>query len=504
MPDYAIYLRKSRADLDAEARGEGETLARHRAALWALAESRGLHVVREYAELVTGDSIAARPQMLLLLDDVRAGLYAGVIVNDVDRLGRGDSIDQEIIKSTFVAGGCVIVTPARDIDPASPTDQDMLDFSMFFARFELRKISQRLNQGRTRSAASGNYISPRVPYGYRKIVDGKRITLEPDPDTAPIVRMIFDWYDTGEMGFTRISHRLHDMGFKSWSGGTFQPACIRVILRNPIYTGTIIWGSTATRKTVEDGRRVTLHVPSAPTVAENAHPAIVPRDLFDRVQARLDERRHSAPTPADAELHNPLAGLVRCSVCGKMMGGHPSSSRGSRFYSLRCRTVGCPTKSIYVSTVERAILETLRGWCTEYQDAPEAPAPDDSVRQLALQRQIDATRAQITRAQELVELGVYTPSDYITRRDALLDRINALTDALRQTPPPTRAQIIQQNLPQIKSVLDAYPLAETPAQKNALLKSVIAKIIYTKTDVATKSIDPATLLTLDIYPKIMG
>ena len=158
MNNYAIYLRKSRADLEAEQRGEGETLERHRTALRALAERRGLNVVQEYAELVTGDSIAARPQMQLLLDDVKKGLYAGVIVNDVDRLGRGDSIDQEIIKYSFVAGNCIIITPMRDINPASPSDEDMLDFSMFFARFEYRKIAQRMAVGRTRSAQAGNFI----------------------------------------------------------------------------------------------------------------------------------------------------------------------------------------------------------------------------------------------------------------------------------------------------------------------------------------------------------
>ena len=136
---YCIYLRKSRADLDAEARGEGETLSKHRAALTEYARRRGLFIVREYAEIISGDSIAARPQMQALLSDVKAGMYAGVIVNDVDRLGRGDSIDQEIIKLTFAASHTLIITPTRDIDPANPTDDDMLDFSMFMARFEYKK-----------------------------------------------------------------------------------------------------------------------------------------------------------------------------------------------------------------------------------------------------------------------------------------------------------------------------------------------------------------------------
>ena len=117
MNQYALYLRKSRADMDAEARGDGETLAKHRAALTAYARNRGLLIVREYAEIVSGDSIAARPQMQQLLEDVKSGMYAGVIVNDVDRLGRGDSIDQEIIKLTFAAAHTLIITPYSDIDP---------------------------------------------------------------------------------------------------------------------------------------------------------------------------------------------------------------------------------------------------------------------------------------------------------------------------------------------------------------------------------------------------
>lgn len=78
--DYAIYLRKSRKDLDLEALGEGETLARHRTALIELADKKGLKITRIYEEMVSGESIADRPQMQQLLDDVCDGIYAGVLV----------------------------------------------------------------------------------------------------------------------------------------------------------------------------------------------------------------------------------------------------------------------------------------------------------------------------------------------------------------------------------------------------------------------------------------
>ena len=325
MNAYAIYLRKSRADMDAEARGEGETLARHRTALRALAQRRGLNIVREYAELVTGDSIAARPQMQALLEDVKKGCYAGVVVNDVDRLGRGDSIDQEIIKYTFAASHCLIITPNRDIDPANPLDQDMLDFSLLFARFEYRKISQRLTQGRTRSAAAGNFLSARVPYGYRKVADGKRITLEPDPQTAPIVQMIFDWYMKREYGYHAIANKLNDMGLRTYLGKPFERATIKKMLVNPVYTGRIVWGSQTTVTSIENGTRVKKHMPGEPFVIENAHPSIISDEVFNAVQDMFKESRHASHVTSEKTLANPLAGLAYCSKCGKLM-----SLRGGR------------------------------------------------------------------------------------------------------------------------------------------------------------------------------
>ena len=70
MQSYAIYLRKSRADIEAEAKGEGETLARHHAQLMELARRRNLNITKIYKEIVSGENIAARPQMQLLLADM--------------------------------------------------------------------------------------------------------------------------------------------------------------------------------------------------------------------------------------------------------------------------------------------------------------------------------------------------------------------------------------------------------------------------------------------------
>lgn len=99
--NVAMYLRKSRSDLEAEARGEGETLAKHRKNLLALAETKDYHVVQIYEEIVSGETIMHRPEMLKLLQDVEAHQYEAVLVMDIDRLGRGNMQDQGLILDTF-------------------------------------------------------------------------------------------------------------------------------------------------------------------------------------------------------------------------------------------------------------------------------------------------------------------------------------------------------------------------------------------------------------------
>ena len=77
--EYAIYLRKSRADFEAEARGEGETLARHESMLLELARRYSFVIGKIYREIVSGESIEYRPVVQELLRDVEKGRWKGVV-----------------------------------------------------------------------------------------------------------------------------------------------------------------------------------------------------------------------------------------------------------------------------------------------------------------------------------------------------------------------------------------------------------------------------------------
>ncbi len=212
MKEYCMYLRKSRADVEAEARGEGETLARHQNMLIELAKRQKLSVVKIYKEIVSGDSIAARPQMQALLADVTQGKYAGVLVVEIERLARGDTIDQGIVAQAFRESSTKIVTPVKTYDPDNEFDEEYFEFSLFMSRREYKTIKRRMQVGRLASVKEGNYISASAPYGYRKINPEPKVhTLEVVPEEAEIIRLIYRLYLDGH-GAKFIANELRILG----------------------------------------------------------------------------------------------------------------------------------------------------------------------------------------------------------------------------------------------------------------------------------------------------
>ena len=521
MPD-AIYLRKSRKDMEAEAHGEGETLARHRAALLANAAQLGRTVTAIYAEVATGDSIAARPEMQRLLHDVEAGMYEAVHVMEVERLARGDSLDQGLVARAFRYSGTLIVTPIKTYDPNDEYDEEYFEFGLFMSRRELKTITRRQQRGRLASVREGKWPANKAPYGYERVkLEGQKgWTLAPVPGEADTVRNVFRWYTVGytdaegvttRLGVSLIVRRLNDGGQPPRSGRDWTPAVIREMLRNPAYAGYVRWGHRPAVKKIVDGRVVITSPradPSAVTIARGLHPALVSQETFDAAQELL-ARNPSRPGPKQVEMRNPLSGLIYCGKCGRAMVRRPYNNGYQD--SLMCPYTSCDTVSSHLSTVESALLDSLRLWYARLASgAPEKPEFADDLaladdRLAALRTELDRLRSQLTRAYELVEQGVYTTDVFLARSKALSDSIEntersiAAAEAEKSRLELTINQQSRQ-LPRLKRVLDAYNTSLSPAERNALLRSVLDKVVYTKTNRTRWT--GGSDMQLSLYPRI--
>ena len=140
MAQYIEYLRKSQMDRDFEDVSVEETLKRHRNILDEFTRRNKLNVTVVLEEVVSGEALSSRPQMLKLLDLVNTGEYDGVICMDIDRLSRGSSVDSGYIMQILQLNDCKIITPNKTYDLLNETDEQFADMKFMFSRYELSTI----------------------------------------------------------------------------------------------------------------------------------------------------------------------------------------------------------------------------------------------------------------------------------------------------------------------------------------------------------------------------
>lgn len=524
MDEYAIYLRKSRADLEAEAHGEGETLARHEAALTRLAAQRGLSVVRTYREIVSGDTISARPEMQNLLSAVRTGIYAGVIVMEVERLARGNTKDQGIVAEAFALTGTKIITPGKIYDPTNEYDMEYFEFGLFMARREYKTIVRRMQAGRAASAREGLFPGGTAPFGYRKVkLQGRKgFTLEHDEREAPIVRLIGDLYAydmkdgsgrTVSMGGTRIARYLNGLGHTTRSGRPWTASSVREVLTNDANYGRVRWQHRKEVKRLDADGNIVVSRPV------NREEAIVARAIFEplfseEVQRLIEQKlgsRDKMPTPWGKETQNPLVGLVVCGFCDHKMLRLPSPRIPP---ALICTTIDCPCVSSYVHLVEKRILTLLQAWLFQHEVQIHSPHKRKDacgrIRALdaaaaSLEKELGTLRQQHSRLQDLLEQGVYDAETYFNRAHQLSERRKAKKEELSRVQSEIRELRLQAEqeenfVPRVRNVLELYGCAETPADKNRLLKSILAKVVYSRSEGGRWA--PSDNFMLTLYPRL--
>lgn len=504
--EFCIYLRKSRSDADAEAHGEGETLARHEKALLELGKRQKLNITQIYREIVSGETIAARPVMQQLLTEVEQGSWDGVLVMEVERLARGDTVDQGIVAQTFKYSGTKIITPAKTFDPSNEFDEEYFEFGLFMSRREYKTINRRLQRGRVASVMEGKFIGNKTPYGYNRVrvQNGKGFTLEVVPDEAETVRMIYNLFAFGEqqpdgsmrrLGMGSVAKRLNRMHITPKGGGEWADATIRDMLRNPVYIGKIRYNWRPTAKRMSNGKMTTSRKRTDPedwTVVPGLHEAIIDDITWAKAQ-QYAYGKSTRDLSEDIQIKNPLAGLAVCGKCGGAMTRRPYN----RDYddTLFCRRRNCDNISTSLKYVEERILTSLAGWLETYKLKWAEEKKKDNLRDATTEfkrktlKRLDAEaeklKGQLNNVYDLLEQGVYSTDVFLERSKTLNDRIDEIAreragvvDDIRNA--LFRDDSIKNIIPKIEHVLEVYRTLPDAQSKNDALKEVLERVEYIK------------------------
>lgn len=303
---YSLYLRKSRADLEAEERGEGETLARHEKMLIELARRYGFSIGKIYREIVSGESIEARPVVQELLKDVESGRWKGVLVVEVERLARGDTIDQGRVAKSFKFSNTKIITPIKIYDPNDEFDEEYFEFGLFMSRREYKTINRRLQRGRVSSVKEGKYVGSVAPFGYDrvKLVKDKGYTLAKN-DEAPVVEKMFQLYAYNEIAINEVVRRLNLAGYKPRKAKEWTISGVKDILSNQIYIGKIRWDSRKTVKEYRNGKIVNTRPRNENyTLCDGLHEPIIDMETWNIVQEKRS--KHTPAVIHNKVVQNPL------------------------------------------------------------------------------------------------------------------------------------------------------------------------------------------------------
>lgn len=481
-----IYLRKSRADEELEKTlGEGETLSKHRNALLKFAKENKLNVTDIKEEIVSGDSLFFRPKMLELLKEVEDNMYYGVLVMDIDRLGRGGMKDQGIILDAFKESKTKIITPIKTYDLDNEMDEELTEFKTFFSRRELKTINRRMQGGRVRSVEEGNYIATNPPFGYDIDFIKKNRTLKINEDEAPAINLIFKLYIEGN-GASFIANELNNLGFKTKLGNNFSPSSVLTIIKNPIYIGKIPWKRKDIKKSKTPGKVKDTRTrdKSEWIIANGKHPAIVTNEIWESAQKILKGRYHIPYQLSNAPV-NPFAGIISCGICGKKM-----VMRKARGINRLMCIYKCGNKSTRFDNVESDCLEALKDYLSNYSaEIKNSIKKEDidmySIQITNLKKELTTLNNQRLKLFDLLERNLYDEDTFLERSKNINDRIENITHTLKSLEKNVKKNSYtsyEEDIKHFKNVLDAYNLTKDVSKKNNLLKSILYKIEYTKTE----------------------
>lgn len=492
-PEEVIdYLRKSRSDdplLTVE-----EVLSKHEAMLDEWAEQHLGAVVPEenkYREVVSGETIAERPEINRVLRLIESPRYKAVAVVEPQRLTRGDLEDIGRLMKLLKHTNTLVITPQRIYDLRDEYDWDAFERELKRGNDYLEYTKKILNRGRLLSVSQGNFVGNTAPYGYDKtfVTEGKRKCpiLIPNKEEADVVRMMFDLYVNKDMGCTTICKKFDEMGIKPPRGEHWSAAAMTKMLENIHYIGKVKWNHRKTLTIVEEGEfKKTRPVAKVGEylIYDGKHEAIVPEELFNAAQAKKGKNTRQKP---NTKIRNPFAGLIWCK-CGRAMSLRIYKNRDAAPRLLCDGQTHCRTGSCLYTEIEDRVKVILSDCIKDFEVRLKNNEGDSVKLHMRLINNLEAKQKELE-ARELAQWEAQADPDPAKRMPPhIFQKLNekllkekeevrqALCKAYESMPEPVDYE------EKIKLFTEALNALRNPdvdaATKNRLLKACIERIEY--------------------------
>nr|WP_244547196.1 recombinase family protein [Bradyrhizobium sp. Gha] len=324
----------------------------------AMCARDGLTVVQVYSDRgISGASTLNRLALQRMMRDAKAGKFAVVVAESLDRISR----DQEDLAGIHKRLNFARVEIRTFVD--NTVGEIHVGVKGLVGALYLKDLAQKTRRGQAGVVRDGRHNGGRS-FGYRPVL-GRPGILEIDEAEADTVRRIFELYLDGNTP-RDVAARLNKERVPGPRGGVWNASTIggsrtrrNGILQNDLYAGRIIWNRQSFVKDPETGRRISRPNPRDQWMqAEAEHLRIIDKKTWARAQGRVGDR---AGTPHKARPVHLLSGLVKCGKCGSGMIACGSGKDGIRLMCSRRKETGLCDNALGVprSVVEDRVLKGI-------------------------------------------------------------------------------------------------------------------------------------------------
>ncbi len=384
----ALYCRLSQEDLLA---GESNSITNQKLILSKHAEQLGLRNCKFYIDDGYSGTNNTRPAYVQMKKDMEAGLIGTIIVKDQSRLGRDHLETDAMMELVFPQYDVRFIAVNDGVDTINGLNE-MSGIRNYFNDFYAADTSKKIRAVQKAKGERGEPVGTTVPYGYLKNPEYKGNQKEHpwlivDPETAPIVRRIFEMYASG-IGIRRICATFEEerilapgvylfrkTGTKASHPNLAEPyrwtlTTVRKMLSNQIYCG-----DTVNFKTYSKSNKLKKRLKndsSKVLIFKDTHEPIVDRTLFDTVQKHFAGRKR----PDKMGEMDKFAGYLYCGDCGKRMYLHRGKTIRPEKNMFQCGgyQIGkhnCTVHNIKESVIDAIVLENLKKVTSFARSEPE-------------------------------------------------------------------------------------------------------------------------------------
>ena len=297
------------------------------------AKTHEILILNTYIDRAMSGTNDNRPDFQKMLKDSNAKKWDYVLCYKLDRFSR-NKYEMAMHKKTLRDNGIKVIS-ATEFIPDSPEGIILESMLEGYAEYYSAELSQKIKRGNNESRRKGNLTGGRVPFGYKR--DGKKAVI--DEENAEVVRYIFTESSKG-VYVKDIIAELERKGI-TYYGKKFVKQTVYKLLANERYSGIYTYNGE---------------------VFDNIYPRIVPQDIFDTVQKKLQKNKYGMK-PVKAEYL--LRHKVKCGYCKSSIVAESGTSRnGDKKFYYKCRSSkngnGCHSTAIPKDILESLVMEHIK------------------------------------------------------------------------------------------------------------------------------------------------